>query len=154
MVAAGVASAAVRTARPDRMMTGGAAVLAVGTTATLVALDAGSLAGFFAGSALAGLGFGATFLGVMRSLSALARPHERAELFASLFVVSYLAFSLPAVVAGVEVERFGLRGTATAYGAGIVALALMAAVLGHRTERADRRRVRDVPGTCCAQASS
>jgi MFS family permease len=154
MTTAGIASAAVRSARPARMMSGGAAVLAVGTTATLVALDAGSLAGFLAASAVAGLGFGAAFLGVIRSLSALARPHERAGLFASLFVVSYLAFSLPAVVAGVEVERFGLRGTATAYGAGIVALALMAAVLGHRTERADRRRVRDVPGTCCARASS
>ena len=125
------------------------------TTATLVALGFGSLAGFLAASAVAGLGFGAAFLGVIRSLSALAHPHERAGLFASLFVVSYLAFSLPAVVAGVEVERFGLRSTATAYGAGIVALALTAAILGHRTERADRRRARDVARTCCAaQASS
>ncbi len=150
MVAAGVASAAVRSARPDRMMTGGAAVLAVGTTATLVALDAGSLAGFFAGSALAGLGFGATFLGVMRSLSALARPHERAELFASLFVVSYLAFSLPAVAAGIEVERFGLRATATTYGAGIVALAVTAAVLGWRARHTTPARAGELTPQRCA----
>ena len=153
MVAAGVASAAVRSARPDRMMTGGAAVLAVGTTATLVALDAGSLAGFFAGSALAGLGFGATFLGVMRSLSALARPHERAELFASLFVVSYLAFSLPAVAAGIEVGRFGLRATATAYGAGIVALAVTAAVLGWRARHTTPARAGEpTPQPCAVRA--
>ena len=86
----------------------------------------------------------------MRSLSALARPHERAELFASLFVVSYLAFSLPAVAAGIEVERFGLRATATAYGAGIVALAVTAAVLGWRARHTTPARAGELTPQRCA----
>jgi hypothetical protein len=77
---------------------------------------------------VAGLGFGATFLGALRSLAQLAAPAERAELFASIYVVSYLAFSIPAVIAGAAVASLGLLTTATAYGVVIIVLALLAAI--------------------------
>ncbi|MDX3239116.1 MFS transporter [Streptomyces sp. ME03-5709C] len=125
---AAVASLLVGDMAPRRMMAGGSAVLAVGTGLTLLALAGPSTALFFVGTGLAGLGFGAAFLGAFRSLAALARPTERAEMFASAYVVSYLALSVPAVLAGLAVPSFGLHGTATVYGAVVVALALLAAV--------------------------
>ena len=50
--------------------------------------------------AIAGIGFGASALACFGTLARLAAPEERGELFAVAFVISYLAFSLPAVVAG------------------------------------------------------
>lgn len=125
---AAVASLLLRDLTPRLMMTGGSAVLAVGTGLTLLALAGPSTALFFVGTGLAGLGFGAAFLGAFRSLAALARPTERAELFASLYVVSYLALSVPAVLAGFAVPTFGLRSTAAVYGCAVVVLALLSAV--------------------------
>ncbi|SNS34679.1 MFS transporter [Actinacidiphila glaucinigra] len=127
---AAVASLVVRDVTPQRMMTGGSAVLAAGTGLTLLALAGPSTTLFFVGTGLAGFGFGAAFLGAFRSLAALARPTERAELFASVYVVSYLALSVPAVLAGLAVPSFGLHDTAMVYGAAVVLLALLAAVSG------------------------
>jgi len=46
----------------------------------------------------------------------LAATHERAGLFASFFVVSYLAFSVPAIAAGLLAGRFGLEAKQWATG--------------------------------------
>jgi predicted MFS family arabinose efflux permease len=51
----------------------------------------------------------------------LAEPHERAALLSAVYVVSYLAFSVPALVAGLFASHIGLRTTAFVYG-GFVAL--------------------------------
>ena len=53
-----------------------------------------------AGTLMAGVGFGAAALGTFGTLRRIAEPHERGELFAAAFVISYLAFSIPAVIAG------------------------------------------------------
>ncbi|NHC15074.1 MFS transporter [Motilibacter deserti] len=128
MAPGAVASVVVRDVAPRAVMRGGAGVLVAGTAVTLVALDLGLTPLFFVGTAVAGLGFGSAFLGAFKSLVALAAPHERAELFSAVFVVSYLAFSIPAVVAGVVVPSAGLRTTATAYGVVVILLALVAAL--------------------------
>ncbi|MEV5753094.1 MFS transporter [Actinoallomurus sp. NPDC052308] len=128
--AGAMASVLVRDRAPQRVMAAGSAALAAGTAVTLLALAMASTPLFFIGTAIAGCGFGSAFLGAFRSLAALAGPGWRAELFASVYVVSYLAFSVPAVVAGAAVPSFGLRATATAYGAVVIALALTAAVSG------------------------
>ncbi|MEU0093216.1 hypothetical protein [Kribbella sp. NPDC006257] len=54
-----------------------------------------------------------------------------------MYIVSYSAFSVPALVAGLAAQRFGLESTAVAYGVLEVALILIAAVAGimHRTPR-------------------
>jgi hypothetical protein len=49
-----------------------------------------------------------------------------------MYVVSYVAFSLPALVAGVAVERVGLAPTAVGYGVLDVLLVLVAVVAGRR----------------------
>ncbi|MEV4757269.1 MFS transporter [Micromonospora sp. NPDC049559] len=113
---------------PRRVMVVGSVLLAAGTAVSLLALGLGSAPLFFAGTAVAGVGFGAAFLGAFRSLAALPAPGERAELFASIYVVSYLAFSVPAVAAGMIVPRLGLGETATGYGLVVIVLGLLAAL--------------------------
>lgn len=125
-VSGALATLLVQRRQPRPTMTAGASVLAGGTLVTLAALHVGSTPLFFLGTAIAGVGFGTAFFGAFRTLATLARPQERAELFAAVFVVSYLAFSLPAVLAGSLVSSWGLRTTATAYGAVVVVLALVA----------------------------
>ena len=49
-------------------------------------------------------------------------PDERGELFASVFVVSYLAFGIPAVVAGIAAPHVGLATTTYAYGGLVIVL--------------------------------
>jgi MFS family permease len=107
----------------------GTTALAVGTALTLAALAFGSYWGFIAAAVVAGSGFGTSFLGIMRSITPIVGPDERGELFASVFVVSYLAFGIPAVLAGLAAPRLGLATTTYAYGGLVVALSGSAALL-------------------------
>ncbi|HSS88036.1 MAG TPA: TetR/AcrR family transcriptional regulator, partial [Streptosporangiaceae bacterium] len=56
----------------------------------LLAVSLGSAAVFFAGSAIAGAGFGSGFQGGIRTVVPLAAAHQRAGLVSLLYVVSYL----------------------------------------------------------------
>ncbi|MBB5138792.1 putative MFS family arabinose efflux permease [Thermocatellispora tengchongensis] len=146
LTAAGaVACLVVRDLPARRVMTGGSLVLAAGTGLTLAALAAGSTPLFFAATVVAGCGFGSAFLGAFRSLAALAGPAERAGMFASVYVVSYLAFSVPAVAAGFAVPSLGLGVTATVYGCVVVVLALLTAVSGLVRDRTPRAESADRP---------
>ncbi|NRQ50788.1 MFS transporter [Aeromicrobium stalagmiti] len=107
----------------------GTVALSVGTALTLAALAAGSYVGFVAAGLVAGIGFGMSFLGIMRSITPLAPPHERGELFASVFVISYLAFGIPAVAAGIAAPHIGLAETTYVYGGTVVVLSAVAALL-------------------------
>lgn len=69
-------------------------------------------------------------MGSIGLLAPLAFAHERAELFAALYTVSYLAFSLPAVIAGAVQGIAGLHTTVFGYGVVVVVGAAVAAVLG------------------------
>ena len=107
----------------------GSVLLAVGVGGTVIAIAAGSSVGFFAATAFAGTGFGLAFLGTFRTLIALAPAGGRAGLIATIYIVSYLAFSLPVIAAGIATTHFGLRDTAIAYGVAVTALALAAAAI-------------------------
>ncbi|MEA2191649.1 MAG: hypothetical protein QOI73_1770, partial [Solirubrobacteraceae bacterium] len=123
----GAATAFALRGRPmDDVMSVAAGLLAAGMVLTLIGVqtDAALLAG--GGTVVAGVGFGAAALGSFGTLARLAAPEERGELFAVAFVISYLAFSLPAVVAGFASTSVGLRPTAIVYGIGVVALGLAA----------------------------
>ena len=66
----------------------------------------------------------AGFLGAVRSLVPLALPHERAGLMSAFYVLSYLAFCLPALLAGSLTRTFGLVAPTDGYGAVLIVLAL------------------------------
>ena len=107
----------------------GTTALAAGTALTLAALAAGSLWAFIAAAVVAGAGFGTAFLGIMRSITPAVGPHERGELFAAVFVVSYVAFGIPAVAAGIAAPHIGLATTTYLYGGLVVVLSALAGAL-------------------------
>lgn len=119
----------IRNRTPRVITLFGTIALAVGTAATLAALAVGSLPAYYLAVIVAGAGFGTAFFGVLRSITPLTRPDDRAEVFAAVFVVSYVAFGVPAVVAGLLVPHLGLATTAYGYSVVIVILATTAALL-------------------------
>jgi MFS family permease len=127
---AGVSSASsviVRSWPAQRTMVRASLVLAAGIAIVLVSLATTSTAIFFAGLVVTGAGFGAAFVSALGFVAPLAQPSQRAELFASLFVVSYGGFGGSAVLAGLAVPHFGLRPTAIGFGFVVIALAMLAA---------------------------
>ena len=109
-----------------KVMRVSALLLAVGVALLLVAVQSGSLPLFFVASVIAGFGFGGGFMGSIRSIVGLALPHERAGLMSAFYVLSYLAFCLPALLAGNLSRVFGLIVTTDGYGAVLIVLALSA----------------------------
>ncbi|MEZ0165435.1 MFS transporter [Kineococcus sp. LSe6-4] len=105
----------------------GCTALAAGALVTVGALLTSTAWVFFVGTTVAGAGFGAGFLGAFRTLAGLASPGGRGALVATVYVVAYLAFSLPAVLAGLLADHVGLRATGIGYGTGVGVLAVLAA---------------------------
>jgi predicted MFS family arabinose efflux permease len=122
----GSLAVAVRGVAPGRAMVAGALVFAVGVSGTVVSLAGGSLAAFFVAAVVSGAGFGSAFLGAMATVTAGVAPGQRAALLSAVFTVSYLAFSVPAIAAGVAAGHVGLTATAMVYGAAVIVLALVA----------------------------
>jgi hypothetical protein len=126
--AGAIASAVARAAPPRLIVARGSLILVAGVGVTLLAIATGSTAGLYAGSVVAGIGFGPSFSGVFRSLAPLAPPQSRSGLLASVYVVSYLAFSIPAIIAGIAVTHYDLRDTTYVYGLVVMALAAVTTV--------------------------
>jgi MFS family permease len=123
MGTAAVASAVVRAADPRAILIRGSLLLVLGVGITLIAVAFGSIVGLYAGSLVAGLGFGPAFSGVFRSVAPLAPPEKRGALLAALYVIIYLSFSLPAIIAGLATTYYDLRGTTYVFGFVVMALA-------------------------------
>ena len=134
---AAVASVALRDRTPETMARVGTSALVVGTTLFVAAIATSSLAVFTVAALIAGSGFGPAFLGAFRSLSQLAAPHERAGLISAIYVVSYLAFSVPALVAGLVITDAGLRRTSLVYS--LVVAAVVAGTLAYEHAAVRRR---------------
>ena len=110
--------------------------ISAGTAMTLVGVEvhAVGLAGI--GTVVAGIGFGASALASFGTLARIASPAERSELFAFALVIAYVAFSLPAVVAGYAATSVGLHATTVVYSLGVITFGLIAlAAQGIRTSR-------------------
>jgi hypothetical protein len=124
----GAASVAFRViAGPAAMLVGCLALLA-GVVMTLAAIETASAAPFLIGGAAAGAGVGTGFFaGAYRVLVALADPGQRAGLVAAIWIIFYLAFSVPVLAAGVATTHFGLHRTAVVYSAALAVLAAAAA---------------------------
>jgi MFS family permease len=133
--AAAVNSVLLRNRTPEEMERIGTALLFVGTALFVLALDATSLSIFVLGAALAGAGFGPGFLGAYRTVSQLAAPQERAALISAIFVASYIAFSVPALIAGVLITDNGLRSTSLAYGGFVAVVAAGTSLFQNLTAR-------------------
>ena len=113
---AGIASDDDRHQHPDRRCRCCAVSLWIDSTAL-----------FFAGTAVAGIGFGAGFQGGIRLVAPLAHPDQRAGVLSALFIVSYVGLGVPAVLAGLAVVHGGgLITTSYEYGLAVIVLGLVA----------------------------
>jgi MFS family permease len=109
------------------MMMLGASLLAAGVGVAVWSLPHHAIAAFFAGTSIAGMGFGTGFQGAVRSILPFAAPHERAGVLSIVFVVCYLSMGVPAIVAGMLVARHGnILGTGKEFGVVVMTLALAA----------------------------
>ena len=128
-------SLALRTAPPERAMLAGALVFTVGGVGSLAALATTSAPLLFGAAVVTGFGFGAAFLGAVATITAGVAPGHRAGLLAGVFVVGYLAFSIPAIAAGIAAGHLGLTRTTEVYGVAVVVLALVAVAALLRARR-------------------
>jgi MFS family permease len=128
MACAAGASILLRSADAVLAMRNGSLTLLAGLGVTIVGIATNTSALFLAGTAIAGGGFGLAFLGTFRSLTALAPAEERAALIATIYTASYLAFSVPVVIAGTVATHAGLRDTSLGYAAVLAALVAIAFV--------------------------
>jgi MFS family permease len=122
----GAASSALLSRKnPSRVMLGSCLVLIVGAAVTFASIETGTAAVLFVGTAISGLGFGPAFMGAYRATVAAATSDDRTGLITAIYIVSYLATGIPAVLAGISTSHYGLRKTALVYS---VAAAVLAAV--------------------------
>jgi MFS family permease len=126
---AAVASFLLRPVPAPRLLMPAAMALGLGTLLALVGVHYGATAFAVIGTVIAGAGFGAGALASFGTVSRIARPHERGALIAAVYVISYLAFSVPAVIAGFADTHFGLRPTTEVYTLVVLALTLLALAL-------------------------
>jgi hypothetical protein len=123
MLTAAIVVAAFRNWPARRLILLGTSTLSLGVAVSLFGIQQQQVAALLAGTVIAGAGFGSTFSGIMRALLPTAAPDQRAGLLSAFYVQSYLAFSLPAVAAGLAVPLVGLSVAAYVYGAVIIVLA-------------------------------
>jgi MFS family permease len=125
----------VRNSSSANVMLGGCVALFAGAAITFVGIATRTSTIFLAGTAVAGLGWAPAFTGAYGTIVALARPGDRAGLIAAIFTVGYLAFSIPAVIAGVATSHYGLHNTALVYAPVVAVLAATAAASYWRSVR-------------------
>lgn len=139
-----VMSVVIRDREPRTAARGGLVALIAGVSVALTAIVAESSALFLLGATICGLGFGPAFAGVFRVLTHLAPADRRGEMVSSVLVVAYLAFSGPALVAGIAVTQVGLRETALVYGGVLMAMAALALALSRRLDAVAPEQVETV----------
>jgi MFS family permease len=108
----------------------------VGVSVTLIGQFLSSVALFYAGSVIAGVGLGAGFSAFVRATAPLVAPERRGALVAAIYVAVYLSFSIPTVLAGAAATVVGLVPTAYGYGAIVIVLAAITTVTVSRRLRA------------------
>lgn len=128
MGAGTLASVLAERAEPRSLVTRGSLLLIAGVGITLLAIAIRSIVAFYAGSILAGLGFGPAWSGIFRSLAPLAPPDRRGALVAVIYVVLYIALSVPTILAGIAVTSVGLLTTTYAYGLVVMVLSAVTTV--------------------------
>lgn len=132
-----------RSVDPHRVVLLGSVAFLVGPVVFVLAVQQTSTVLFFVAAAASGLGFGAGFQGGLRAVLATAPAHERAGVLSAVYVMSYLAFGVPAVLAGLLAPSLGLATVAEGYAGLVVVLGVIGLAVAARSRR---RRIRaEVP---------
>jgi MFS family permease len=123
------ASVALVKKEPFGVMLGGCLALTAGALVTFASIETSTPAVLFVGTAVAGLGFGSAFMGAFRAAVSLAASPDRAGLVTAIYIVSYLATAVPAVIGGIATSHYGLHNTALVYSLVVAALGATAVIL-------------------------
>ena len=134
-----IAALLARGSDPQEILLFSSSFLIAGMLITLGGFEFDSLWITLAGTVVAGVGFGTAAIGAIGTISKMAAPEERGEVFALVFVISYLAYSLPAVIGGFASKEFGLHNSTLAYGVGILLLSVFAFTSAQAGRRLRRR---------------
>lgn len=126
-IVGGLTSLLARRGSRQRQIGAGAAALVIGLGIVMYSVECSSTSMFFAGSAVLAAGWGLMNASTYRSLLALAEGGKRAEMLTVIYIVSYLAFSVPSVLAGFATDHIGLRTTTLIFGCCAAVLASAAA---------------------------
>jgi MFS family permease len=124
----------------------GSIALSAGIAMIVAAAATGSSALYVAGSVVGGAGFGAAFLGGLRSLVSQIPPEHRAAVLSAFYVVAYGSVSVPAILAGVVVSYISLEATFEIFGSAVAVLGLVVALEAwrsrpNRVHRTNRKEV-------------
>jgi len=114
----------------------GELALIAGLVVILMGANQGHAVLLLVGSVIGGAGFGASFLGAVRSVLPLAEPHERAALMGVFYIESYLAHSVPTIATGYLAQKAGLLTAVNVYGTVIMVLVVLAITLLFKNARA------------------
>ncbi|MBV8257000.1 MAG: MFS transporter, partial [Actinobacteria bacterium] len=111
----------------------GSLALSVGILLIALAAATGSGTTYLLGSIVAGVGFGAAFLGGLRALVSKIPPEHRAAVLSAFYVAAYASLSLPAIAAGVVVSYLSLATTFEIFSVAVAAIGLVVALEAWRT---------------------
>ncbi|OYU89503.1 MAG: MFS transporter [Bradyrhizobiaceae bacterium PARB1] len=134
MLSGALTVGALRLLPARRLLLLGTATLSVGVAVSLLGIWQHSVVALFLGTIIAGIGFGASFAGTLSTLLPTAEAHQRAGLLATFYIISYLAFSLPALAAGLSVPYAGLATVAYVMGGVVILLAIVSLIATVRSE--------------------
>lgn len=109
--------------------------LVAGAVLASVAAHVLSFPLFALATVLCSVGFGVSNTGAVRTIIPLVDAQHRAMVFSATYVVGYLAFGLPVIVAGLAASTIGVLGVAAACAAAAAALAAVGFVLALRSVR-------------------
>ena len=132
----GAVAVALSSMKPQRLVFAGGFAIVAGIGLFIASITATSLPLLWAGTVVGGAGLGGAFTGTIRSLVPLVEAHERAGLFSAIYLVSYVTFGVPVIVAGLFLSTTGVTAIALTFGAVTVA----AAAAGVATQLATARR--------------
>jgi len=122
-----------RSRSPKGNLAFGVASQTAGIATVVAGVHLASVPLLLVGTLLTGAGFGTNFLGSIGTIMPLAKPEERAGLLSAFYIQSYLAFSLPAILAGFLVKSIGYGMTTDVYATGIVLVSLAGLVMMRST---------------------
>lgn len=131
--ACSVVAQAATVAVPARVsLPGGCALLVVGMALLVVSLEAASLVLFLTATVVLGAGHGTCFRAGVAAVGAAAPPGSRGEVVSTLFVVLYIAISLPVIGVGALSQVVGLLTAGVVFAAFVAALALAGGLVALR----------------------
>lgn len=130
-----LATLVARRLKPATSAIVGEAIIVLGIAGLAVSLATGSLALLIVVTCVTGAGFGMAFSGALGTVLPTAAAYERSGLFSAIYVVSYLALGIPAILAGAIAGLGGVLPTAIGYAlvVAVVAVSGLVAQIRRRT---------------------